>query len=601
MEAGDAFERLTTIQISVVAFSSSAISDLAPRFAVAMIRQSFHSDAAKQMPTPTPLSIEQAMSLAVALNRQGQFDQSISICQRVTEIDPGFADAHFVLADSLRKAVRREEAIAHYRRGIALRPDALGAYCDMARVLRQMGRLEESLEAFRQAIARNANWADAHDGLGVALRDAGQIDDAIAAHRRAVDLAPQISTYHSRLLYAMHYSPRFDSAAIRDEHHRWAEHHGNPLTAIAMSHANDRSPDRRLKIGYVSPDFKIHPVTLFLPSLLNNHDHAQFEVYCYSDVRFPDAMTARIQTFADHWIDARGMSDAALAERIRSDRIDILIDLTLHMASNRLLMIARKPAPVQITWLAYPSTSGLKAMDYRISDPWLDPPDQDINYTERTIRIPTYWCYQPFDNPPDVSPLPSAANGYITFGCLNNFAKVTVPTLELWADVLRRVDRSHLVILAKPGEHRQRTVQALVDRGIDAQRISFVGMLPHSEYLKQYHRIDIVLDTVPYNGHTTTLDALYMGVPVVTLRGPTAVGRGGVSILSQLGLPELIAQSPAEYASIAESLAAAGSRLSALRSDLRRRISESTLMNARQFTDSMEAAYRQAWRAWVER
>ena len=352
-----------------------------------------------------------------------------------------------------------------------------------------------------------------------------------------------------------------------------------------------------MRIGYVSPDFREHPVGRFLLPLLAHHNKASFEIFAYSNAIRSDGVTQKLQSHVDTWRDISTLSDAKAADQIRSDKIDILIDLTMHMAHNRLRLFALKPAPVQITWLAYCSSTGLDMMDFRISDPHLDPPGLDDSiYRERTIRLPeTYWCYQPSITPLAITPLPALDRRQITFGCLNNFAKVSQPTLNTWIKLLHAVPASRLLLHAPPGEHRTLLAEKLRHAGINPDRLHFAGKVPIAAYFQLYDQIDIALDTFPYAGGTTTCDALWMGVPVTTLAGKTAVGRGGVSILSNLNLTELVAESEEQYVRIAADLANDLSRLSELRSTLRSRMDQSVLTDAARFAKGMEAAYRQAW------
>jgi predicted O-linked N-acetylglucosamine transferase (SPINDLY family) len=303
---------------------------------------------------------------------------------------------------------------------------------------------------------------------------------------------------------------------------------------------------------------------------------------------------------ADAWQETVGMSDEQVTELIRLDQLDILVDLNMHMARGRLLVFARKPAPVQVCWLAYPGTTGLSAMDYRLSDPQLDPPGLvDQCYSEQTIRLlETFWCYDPLTIEPAVNPLPALSQGHVTFGSLNNFCKVNDAVLVLWADVLWSVDHSRLLVLAENGSHRRRTLGFFEQCGIAPQRVSFVDPRPRDLYLRLYHEIDIGLDTFPANGHTTSMDASWMGIPVVTLKGQTAIGRGGVSLLHSLALEELVAETPAQYVKIAAGLASDLSRLRNMRQTLRQRMKDSPLMDASRFARHMEAAYRSMWRQW---
>ena len=297
---------------------------------------------------------------------------------------------------------------------------------------------------------------------------------------------------------------------------------------------------------------------------------------------------------------AVGLSDEELAAAVHQDRIDMLVDLTMHMAHNRMLVFARKPAPVQVTYLAYCGTTGLDTIDYRLTDPYLDPPGADEQfYSEQSIRLPeTYWCYRPAVDSPPVGPLPALAAGRLTFGCLNNFCKVTEPTLAAWCRLLRVLPDSRLLLHAARGSHRDRVRAILAEQGVSSDRLVFVDGVPILEYLRLYEQIDVALDPFPYGGGSTTCDALWMGVPVVSLAGKTAVGRSGLSILSNIGLPELIASDVDQYVRIAAELAADLPRLAALRATLRERMQKSPLMDAPRFARNVEAAYREMWRRW---
>jgi protein O-GlcNAc transferase len=316
-------------------------------------------------------------------------------------------------------------------------------------------------------------------------------------------------------------------------------------------------------------------------------------------VERPDGLTEQFRNMSDAWRSTVGQTDAALAEQIRADGIDILVDLKLHTENNHLLAFARRAAPLQVTWLGYPGTTGLRAIDYRLSDPHLDPPAVDETvYAERTVRLPhTFWCYDPLAAGPAVSELPALMNGVVTFGCFNNFCKVSAPTLALWAAVMDAVPRSRLLLQAPHGSPRGRVADALRSCGVAPERVEFLPIVSRAEYLALYHRIDVVLDTLPYNGHTTSLDAMWMGVPVVTLVGQTIVGRAGASQLMNLGMPELIARAPAEFVEAAVGLAGDLPRLAGLRAALRPRMQASPLMDAPRFARDIEAAYRQMWHA----
>ena len=533
-----------------------------------------------------------------ALAAQGAGMEAVAAYNRALQIEPGNYPALVNLGNSLRALGDLTTAIDYYRRAIACVPDNPDAYNNMAVALQARGQADEAARILREAIALNPNSSAAHNNLGNALKDTGQLDDAIVAYRRAMELAPDDPEPHSNLLYLLSFHPGYDERAILHEARRWAQRHAPvPLEG----HANhDADPARRLRVGYVSPDFRDHCQAFFLMPLLANHNHEMVEVHCYADVAAPDAITDRIAAFADVWRPIHGLSDAEAAALIRSDGIDILIDLTMHMARSRPLLFARKPAPVQAAWLAYPGTTGQPAIDYRLTDPWLDPPELgDDRYTEQSIRLPdSFWCYDPLTDEPAVNRLPAASSGQVTFGCLNNFCKVTDRSLELWAQVLCAVPGSRLLLMSPGGRHRERALTTLGRHGVAAEQVEFVSFQPRRQYLETYHRIDICLDTLPYNGHTTSLDAYWMGVPVVTRVGGTVVGRAGWSQLNNLGLAELAAFDDAGFVRTAVALASDPAALGQLRQTLRQRLQQSTLMDGRKFAAAMEAVYRKIWRDW---
>jgi len=437
----------------------------------------------------------------------------------------------------------------------------------------------------------NPTQAAILNNLANHLKDSGRIEESVEVCRHALSLDPTNAMIHSSLCYKLLFHPDYDRGRIFLEQQLWNERHNpNPPPA----HDPDVAPNKRLRIGYVSPDFYGHAECFFVLPLLKAHDRSQFEVHCYSSVQQPDKATDLLRSCADVWHDVRPLTDGQLAAKIRHDRIDILVDLTMHMAFNRLPMFALKPAPIQVTWLAYPGGTGLTAMDYRLTDPWIDPPGEtDKFYSERSIRLPDSWCcYHPLG---DVPPAAARRPGPVTFGCLNNPCKLNRPTLALWAKVLARVSDSRLLLLVESDHQRRQIADTFSRRGVDPNRLEFTAHHRRREYLRLYDRIDICLDPQIYNGITTTCDTLWMGVPVLTLAGNTAPGRAGLSLLSNVQMPEMIAHDDEQFVALAVDLAADFPRRSQLRGSLRQRISRSPLMNARQFAGAIEAAYRQMW------
>jgi predicted O-linked N-acetylglucosamine transferase (SPINDLY family) len=427
------------------------------------------------------------------------------------------------------------------------------------------------------------------------------LDEAIEAYRRAFEIQPDYAGAHSNLILTALYHPGCDAAAVRKECERWENQHGVPRRRFIRPHENDANPRRRLKVGYVSPDFFRSAVSNFLLPLLEAHDHAGFEIHCYASVRRPDAVTARLKKCADVWRDASGVRDDVLAEMIREDRIDILVDLTLHGANNRLLTFAQKPAPVQIAWLGHPGGTGLQTMDHRLSDACLEPEGSDWSASvEETVRLPDSWfCYDPIDEFPEPGELPALSAGHVTFACLNPFCKINDAVLRRWSAVLSAVERSKLLLRCPEGETRQRVRQFLGSLGIAAERVDCVPTsLPRADYLRLFQQIDIALDPFPYNGGTTTCETLWMGVPVLTQPGKVTVSRIGLSILSAAGMPEFVAQSEAGYVRLAAGLAHDLPHLARLRGTLRERMKASPLMDGPRFAGAVEAAFRQMWSAW---
>jgi protein O-GlcNAc transferase len=539
-------------------------------------------------------------NLAYSLHEQGRLDEAVASLRQAIRLKPDFASAHNNLGNALHEQGRLDEAVACLRQAIRLQPDFAEAHKNLGAVLRDLGNLDEAVVCYQEALRFKPAFVGAHNNLGNALKDQGRLDEAIACFRRALELKPDFARAHSNLLYTQVFRAGGDAQESYDEHCRWSQQHSEPLARFIQPHANDPLPGRRLRIGYVSPDFCTHAESFFTVPLFSAHDHQNFEIFCYADVVCPDEITARLRSYADVWRSISGLTDEQVAQLVRQDKIDILVDLTMHMARNRLLVFARKPAPVQVCWLAYQGTTGLKTIDYRLTDPHIDPPGlYDRYYSEESVRLAdAFCCYDPLSSGPAVSALPALHESYIMFGCLNNFCKVNDAVLKLWAKVLKAVDPSRLMLLAAEGPHRQHTLGLLEQEGVKPERVTFVARLPRPRYLELYHRIDVGLDTFPYTGQTTSLDAFWMGVPVITIVGQTAVARAGLSLLSNLGLPELIAETPEQFVNIAVELTNDLPRLGDLRATLRDRLRSSPLMDAPRFADNMEAAYRAMWRRW---
>jgi predicted O-linked N-acetylglucosamine transferase (SPINDLY family) len=539
-------------------------------------------------------------NLACALCSAGRLDEAITAARRAIALEPAYAEAYNNLGNALKDQGRLDEGIAALGQAVALRPDLAEAHNNLGCVLLARGDPEAAATALVRAVSLRPDLAEAESNLGNAYKEMGRLDEAMACYRTALARKPDLATAASCLVYAMHFQPDCGGPAILAEHLQWARRFGDPLGVEFRPHANDRAHHRRLKVGFVSPDLCDHAVGRALLPLFAHHDRRNAEFVVYSDVRAPDAVTAALQGQADDWHDASGLSDPRLAQRIRDDRIDILVDLALHTAGNRLLVFARRPAPVQATMLGLPATTGLATMDYRLTDRYLDPPGRgDADYRERSVRLPhCFWCYQPPDDAPSPSAPPVLSKGYVTFGCLNQFAKVSRPAIEAWVTILQSVPGARLLLHAPPGRHRDEVLRRFEKGGIGSDRVVFVGRLPRAEYFRLHAEVHISLDPFPYNGGITTMDALWMGSVVITLAGRTAVGRAGVSILSNLGLTEQIARTTEEYVAIAVDRAADTERLATVRTGLRERMRASPLLDGPGYATAVETALREMWRTW---
>lgn len=581
------------------------------------------------------MSVQEQVEAGLSHHRAGRLADAERIYRQILAQDPNNVDALHLLGALAGQVGQRQAAVDLMRRAIQLKPDLAAAHSNLGNILREMDRLDEAIESFRHAIRLQPGFADAHNNLGLALKSADRLDEAIAAYQEAIRLQPDLApphsnlggalldrgehdqaiyhfrrghelkpddaVFHSDLVYALHYHPGYDARMIHEEHRLWNQRHALGLKKLIEPHTNDRDPQRRLRIGYVSPHFtSSHVVGRSLLRLLHEHDREQVMKFCYADAAPNSEGSEQFRQRVDVWRGIKGLTDLEAADLIRKDRIDILVDLSMHSDGSRLMIFARKPAPVQVTYLGYCGSTGLEAIDYRLSDPHIDPPGSDLSvYSEQTLQLAdTYWCYDAPAQTPEPSPLPAASAGHITFGCLNNFAKASLPAQNLWIEILKAAPRSRLIIHAFPGIHRDILRKRFADKGVSPDRIEFFGKQPWAQYVGTYGRIDIGLDPFPWGGGITTCDAIWMGVPVVTLAGQTAVGRGGKSILTNIGVPELIAQTPEQYVQIATALANDIPRLTELRSSLRQRMKSSPLMDPPRFARSIEAAYRKMWQTW---
>ena len=568
------------------------------------------------------------LNLGLVAGDVGDSAAAIDCFRRAVALDPSYPDAYNLFGDALFRAGRVPEAIhvfrefvvrcpddarGHHNLGLALaaqndpdaalvelelalglRPDYPEAHNSMGVTLEAVNRADDAQQHYREAVRLRPEFADAWSNLGTSLTEQGRVAEAAECLRRADGIRPDPRT-GSNLLLALTYSSAHTPAQLRDEHAAWAAKYAADVTPAPVPR---KSPSRRLKIGYVSGDFRAHTAAGLIELLLTHHDRNAVHVTCYPNVPRKDDVTERLRRLADTWKPVHTMTDAQLASAVFGDEIDVLIDLSGHTAGNRLLCFARKPAPVQGTLFGYLSTTGLTAIDFRISDNYADPPGEtEAFYTEKVIRLPNVaWAYKPPTDAPAVNTLPSQARRSFAFGCLNNPAKLSDACTETWARVLKAVPKSRLVLMAGRSADAARLLgERFTQLGVASDRLEIVYRLPPGEYYEAYQPIDLCLDPFPFNGGVTTCDALWMGVPVLTLAGADYRSRQGVSILNNLGLSEFVADTPDKFVELATIWSGQRAGLADLRGSLREMMQQSPVTDAASYVRELEAAYRAAF------
>jgi len=533
---------------------------------------------------------------------RGKLDEAVACYQCALQLKPDDATAHNNLGNARRDQGKLDEAVACYRRALQLKPDDALAHNSLGNVFKDLGKLDEAVAYCQRALQLQPDYALAHNNLGNVFKDRGKLDEAVACYQRALQLKPDYAFAHSNFLVTIQYRGGITLSELAAAHAEYDRVHAAPLRTAGPLHENDRDPHRRLRVGFVSPDFGRHPVGFFLIRVLENLDRIQCETVCYCDRMIKDDLTPRFQAAAALWRDISGLTHQGLTEHILADRIDILFDLTGHTAHNRLLVFARKPAPIQITWIGYEGTTGLEAIDYILADSYTIPAGQEVWYREQVLRMPDgYVCYDPPSTAPETGPLPAAKNSYIRFGSFNNLAKLTPQVIEVWAQVLDRVPDSRLVLKYQGlgiESVRRRYRGLFTAFGVDPSRVELTPPSAYAEYLAAYGEVDISLDPFPFGGGITTCDALWMGVPVITCPGETFASRHSLSHLASAGLTETIASTLDEYVELAVSLAGDLPRLAVLRAGLRQRMAASPLCDGERFAANLMHVVRDAWQEW---
>ncbi len=531
----------------------------------------------------------------------GRLAEAEAHYRQALALKPDYAGARYNLGNVLQAQGRPAAALAEFEQVLALSPDHAGTLNNLGATLLDLGRFDETEARVRQGLAREPERAEGWNTLGRALQELGRLDEAVAQYRHALRLRPDYAEAYSNLLMTLNYLPDLSAARLTAEHKRF----GTRMEPAAGGppYANVPDPERRLKVGYVSGDFRDHVVGHFVEPLFEAHDRSRVAVYGYSDTLRPDAVTRRLKGQTEVWRDTAGLDPETMAGQIRADGIDILVDLAGHSAFNRLPVFAREPAPLQVTWLGYPATTGLTRMDYRLVDAVTDPPGRaDRLACEALVRLePGFLCYRA-PSAPEIGPPPVRSNGFVTFGSFNNLNKTNGTVIALWAALLHRIPTARLLLKSRQlacESVRRALLAAFAGHGIGGERLELLGWTAApADHLETYRRLDLALDPFPYNGTTTTCEALWMGVPVVTLAGDRHAARVGASLLGQLGLDALVAGDQAGYLDLAAALAGNPERLARLRAELRGRMQAAALCDASGFARRIEDAWRIMWRRW---
>jgi protein O-GlcNAc transferase len=536
-------------------------------------------------------------NLGAALESLGRFGEAEGAIRQAVLLRPDFAEAYYNLGNVLRRAQRWEEAAACFRQTLSLQPNNAAACNNLGAMLTDRAQLDEAEQLCLQAVQLDPAYAEAYNNLGSIYRDQGRIDLSLANFRRAMELQPQSAHVFSNFLFALNYDYEIDAAESFAAHCRWGELHGRSKERQIRERGLEREK-RPLRVGYVSPDFCQHPVIRFFEPLLANHDPREVETVLYAEERWPDKMTAHLQSLAGRWHNTLMWSDERLAAQIEADSVDILVDLAGHSAHHRLQTFALRPAPVQVSYLGYPNTTGVSAIDYYVTDAVTDPTDEPRRFTEQLVRLPgCFCCFQPPADAPALAALPAETNGRITFGALLGLSKLNARVLDLWCRLLAELPNSRLLLVRSTlaGAAGEFFAAEFRRRGI-ADRVELRSSWPAGQsHLSAYDEIDIALDAFPWSGHTTACEALWMGVPVITLHGDRHAARMVASVLTCLEMTEWIAETPEDYVEIGRRWAKDWAALASLRASLRERMRESPLCDGAGFTQGLEAAYREMW------
>lgn len=539
--------------------------------------------------------------LGCLLQSVGRLAEAESRLRRALELKADYPQAHNNYGIVLEALGRWSEAQASFRRALDLKPDYHDARYNLGNTLLALGRSADAEACYRRVLELKPDDHPAHHNLGNALKNLGRLEEAVASYRRALELNPDLHDAHTNVIFALDLIDGRGTEEQQDERRRWYARHGKRYAGSIGPHRNAPDPERKLRVGYVSADFRRQSACYIFGPVIRHHDQSAFEVFCYSGVKLEDEVTARLRRAAQGWRSTLGVSDENLAEQIRNDDIDILVDLSGHMAGNRLLVFARKPAPVQVTAWGYANGTGLETIDYFFADPLVVAQSERSLFAEQVIDLPCFVCYEPPEYLPEVSPLPALAGKPFTFGCINRVEKISGHAMALWGRILASLPEAGLLIKGwglDDSKHRQYFLRRLQQAGVREERVRLLGHSPHAQHLTTYRDLDLALDPFPHGGGVSTAEALCMGVPVVTLQGSTPVSRLSASILTALDARDWIAQGDEAYVRIAVEAARDLPRLSRTRARLRSCMAESIVGDVQRYTGAVETSYRSMWRRW---
>jgi len=545
--------------------------------------------------------IEELSRRAAALLQAGRSAEAIEALRAMVAREPHVALWQVNLGVGLKRIGRINEAIACYRRAIELDPRQVDAHDYLGNAFRDLGRLAEGIAAHRDALALAPRRPSVLSNLGAGLFAQGDITEALRHFRAALEIKPDFAEAHSNLIFALDFDPTLTTAQQQAERKRWWTLHGRRHAAGIPPHANSREPERPLRIGYVSADFLGHSAAALFAPIVMGHDPVAFEVVGYSNAPREDDMTTQFKARAKLWRNISGASDDQVAQQIRADSIDILVDLSGHSAGNRLLVFARKPAPIQATGWGHGTGTGLPTIDVLFTDPVIVPPEERHLFAERIVDLPASLTFAPATYAPPVGPSPFREFGAVTFGSINRMSKTADDVLRLWAQIAKRVEGGRLLLKDRvfdDATQRARILGVLAKTGLSAERVLLLGASSHRDHLAAYGRIDVGLDPFPHGGGVSTLEALWMGVPVVTLIGRTIAGRFSAAMQSAIGLGDFAAGDLDRYAAIAVEAAKDRERLVRLRAELRSRVAASPVGNAKRYVSAVEGAYSELWTRW---